>query len=196
MAIRRVLTEPPWSSREPAEGELVLRGRTASELWGFGQHPSTSLCLSILCGLYSEDGPRPQRAIELACGSGLLCVAAAKLGAASVIGVEEDAAARELTEENARRNGAHVRAQSGFADLEGDLALANLDAAQLLARAGEIAKLAPRGHLLAAGFVEEEREEVEQRFLALGFRLLYREAREGFIATVFKARAGDARASA
>jgi len=182
--------------REALEGELVLRGRTGSELWGFGQHPSTSLCLSILTGLYSESGPRPKRVIELDCGSGLLCIAAARLGAELAYGIEPDPGLRALAEENARHNQADARFvspahESTLAPF--DLALANLTAAELTDCAQTLATWAARGHLLIAGFVEEEREALEQKFLSLGFRFLYRETREGVIASIFKARTADAR---
>jgi ribosomal protein L11 methyltransferase len=196
MPFRRVITEPPWSTRRSTEDELVLRGRTERELWGFGQHPATSLCLSVLAGLYASDAPRPQRVVELSCGSGLLCIAAAALGAESVIGLDESDVTRALAEENARINDAQVRFQSGSAHTEpitADLVIANLTAQELLENATRLAQFAPRGLLLAAGFLESEREEIEQRFIALDFRLLYRETREEFLASVFKSRAGDRR---
>ncbi len=194
MSIRRVITEPPWSTRSSTADELVLRGRTERELWGFGQHPATSLCLSVLAGLYASNAPRPRRVVELSCGSGLLCIAAAALGAESVIGLDESDTTRALADENARLNNAQVRFQSGSAHTDPtatDLAIANLTAQELHESATRIAQLAPRGLLLAAGFLESERETVEQRFIALGFRFLYRETREEFLASVFKARAGD-----
>ncbi len=219
MPIRRIRTEPPWSTREPAQDELALRGRTATELWGFGQHPSTSLCLSLLVGLYAEEteasaggppegrlrAPRPKRVVELNCGSGLLCVAAAKLGAESAWGLEEDPALRAIAGENAQGNHAIARFvprdSPELRDAAGalrpfDLALANLTAEELQREAELLAVLTPRGHLLIAGFTEPERESLEQRFFSLGYRLLYRETREGFIASVLKARAGDALGSA
>jgi|GEM_PF-6924506 len=199
MATKRISTEPPWSSREPVAGELILRGRTRSELWGFGQHPSTSLCLSILTGLYSEHGPRPDRVVEFSCGSALLCIAANKLGALRVTGVEPDPELHAIAVENAQGNGARLELVASATDLIGvptTLTIANLSASGLQSNAELLAKLAAHGHLLIAGFVEEEREQTEQLFLQRNYRFLYRETRESLIATVFKARAADAKGAA
>jgi ribosomal protein L11 methylase PrmA len=199
MTAKRISTEPPWSSREPVAGELILRGRTRTELWGFGQHPSTSLCLSILVGLYGEHGPRPDRVVEFSCGSALLCIAASKLGALRVTGVEPDLELQAIAAENAQGNGARLELVADATDLVGvptTLTIANLSAQELQTHAGLLAKLAAHGHLLIAGFVEEEREQTEQLFLQRNSRFLYRETREGLIATVFKSRTADTHGAA
>jgi len=200
MTVLRIRTEPPWSTREAQAGELVLRGRTRSEVWGFGQHPSTSLCLSILAGMFGDGGPQPKRVVELACGTGLLCVAAAKLGARSTRGLEPDAGLRKIAEENAHGNDARglmFAATADELDIQGfDLTLANLTAPELHAQSELLARLAAGGHLLISGFVEEEREAIEQRFIGLGFRFLFRELREQVLACVLKSRAAEARGDA
>lgn len=112
---------PPWEA-PPADAVPVVidPGRA----FGTGGHPTTRLCLDFLQGL-----PRGSL-VDLGCGSGVLAVAAAKLGFAPVIAVDNDSAAIEVTEENAERNGVTVEARLGDASEgplpETDFAVANI----------------------------------------------------------------------
>lgn len=112
---------PPWEE-PPADAVAVVidPGRA----FGTGGHATTRLCLDFLQGL-----PRGSL-LDIGCGSGVLAVAAAKLGFAPVIAVDNDAAAVEATGENAARNGVTVAVHLSDA-LEGplpetDVAVANI----------------------------------------------------------------------
>jgi ribosomal protein L11 methyltransferase len=133
--------------------------------FGTGQHETTRLCLEAL-----EERLRPGATVlDLGCGSGVLSVAAALLGAARVDALDVDPAAVRATDENAARNGAGgvVRAAGGSlgeawpfpgrAAGRYDLALANLSArlVQELARP-LVEALRPGGVALASGFVGEQ----------------------------------------
>jgi ribosomal protein L11 methyltransferase len=113
---------PPWE-RPPADLDAVVidPGRA----FGTGAHATTRLCLELLGGL--ERGS----VLDLGCGSGVLAIAAAKLGFGPVFAVDNDPAAIEAAERNAQRNG--VELQLALADAVSDplpvadVLLANLD---------------------------------------------------------------------
>lgn len=134
---------PPWE--EPPAGSMAViidPGRA----FGTGSHPTTQLCLSFLHELARGS------LLDVGCGSGVLSVAAAKLGFAPVVAVDHDAAAVEATRRNAGANGVVVevrQANALTAELPvADVGLANLDLAAVEA-------LAPRldvGRLVTAGY--------------------------------------------
>jgi ribosomal protein L11 methyltransferase len=184
--VRRVVTVPVWDEREQADGELLLRmnlGTDAASAWGFGGHPTSSLCLSLLLGLYQGRGPRPRRVLDVGCGAGLLSIVAERLGAEEILGIDVDAAAPALAAENAARNGA-VRcrfATTPLGEVEGlhDLVLANLWSAALVAEnARLLAARARGGHVVTSGFKSHEADGVAAVFAAEGLRTLTAAERE------------------
>ena len=110
---RHLLIRPHWIPREPAAAELeiVLDPGMA---FGTGTHPSTQLCLRAL-----EDHVRPgHRVLDLGCGSGILAIAAAALGAAAVLALDNDPVAVTAARQNIALNSAaaHVCARHGSLD--------------------------------------------------------------------------------
>jgi ribosomal protein L11 methyltransferase len=94
------LVVPTWEVQEPQEGDLVLL-LDPGQAFGTGDHPTTRMCLELL-----EDLPLVgKRLADVGCGSGILAIGASKLGA-SVLAVDIDPVALEVTRENAERNGA------------------------------------------------------------------------------------------
>ena len=139
---------------------VVPAGRTVVHIdpgacFGSGTHPSTRLLL----GLLAADPPTGLRVADVGAGSGILAVAAAVLGAASVQAVDIDPASASTVGENASRNGVAsvVRAQTGSAgELEGpvELALVNVTAAvQVELAPAVLAAVAPGGRILLAGLL-------------------------------------------
>ena len=131
--------------------------------FGTGSHPTTAMCLAAL----AEAPPRGQSVLDYGCGSGILAIAALKLGAARALGVDIDPQALQATRRNAERNGIGPDAletllpdaqppAAGF-----DLILANILAAPLVALAPTLARSArPGGRLLLAGLLDWQAEEV------------------------------------
>ncbi len=91
---------PSWLEYEPREGDIPLL-LDPGMAFGTGLHPTTQLCLQLI-ERYGEPG---QRAMDLGCGSGILAIALAKLGAAHVVAVDNDPIAVAATAENVERNG-------------------------------------------------------------------------------------------
>jgi len=163
---------PAWESA-PGPGQT---GRTLRVLparaFGTGTHESTRLCLSALESLAAR---RPLgRVVDVGAGTGILAVAAALLGAASVAAVDIDPEAVESVRVHARMNavGLHlVRGDGGrpFASSRCDVVLANLTAPLLLEKRDEIAALgSASAAVVLAGFLREDADELAAAYAGLG----------------------------
>lgn len=160
----RLLVRPPWVDAEAGDRiELVIDPGRA---FGHGAHPTTVVCLEAVARLV---GPGAAVA-DVGCGSGVVAVAAARLGAASVVAVDIEPAAVAATDDNARRNGvADVVTTALAADpgapLAGtdpgsfDVVVANIGAAMLVGLAGHLLAAA-RGPLVLSGTLDPPPPEV------------------------------------
>ena len=93
---------PIWEEVENADHAIHIKVDPLLA-FGSGNHATTKQCLEALCFVYRED--RPQRVLDLGCGTGILAVAAAKLGAATVLAVDYSSLAVETAERNCHING-------------------------------------------------------------------------------------------
>ena len=156
------MIKPSWRRHHKADDEVVI-DLDPGMAFGTGLHPTTRLCLEAL-EARADRGPLG-RALDVGCGSGILSIAAVKLGATRAVGVDIDPIAIEATVANARHNrvGKRVRAREGtIPSGEGpfDLVLANLIAGLLVELAANLAaELVPGGTLIASGiFIDREPE--------------------------------------
>jgi ribosomal protein L11 methyltransferase len=129
--------------------------------FGTGTHPTTALCLEWL----DRHPPADRQVLDYGCGSGILALAALRLGAAAAIGVDHDPQALEASRENARRNGLAERLRVFLPGDEprvpADLLLANILAAPLIDLAAELARrVRPGGAILLSGILQEQAEAV------------------------------------
>ena len=129
--------------------------------FGTGTHPTTALCLSWLDG----HDIRGKTIIDFGCGSGVLAIAALKLGARHAIAVDHDPQAVLATRDNAERNGVSDRIEVLHSDdFEGhtaDLVIANILANILIALSAKIAGLLkPGGQLVMSGILREQSQAV------------------------------------
>jgi ribosomal protein L11 methyltransferase len=130
---------PPWTpAPAPERIDIVV---DPGQAFGTGAHPTTRMCLELLGGL-EPGGPL----MDLGCGSGVLAIAAVRLGWSPVEGVDFDPLAVEATLENAQRNGVAVAARQVDLVRDGPAPSAPTVAANLLRPLLE--------HVAAAGFAE------------------------------------------
>lgn len=127
--------------------------------FGTGSHPTTHLCLEWIT---EQVGPG-QRVLDYGCGSGILGIAAARMGAAEVLGVDIDDKALEAAAANATRNGVALRLQHSAEPLEArfDRVVANILTNPLCVLAPVLAaRVAPGGRLALSGVLEPQAGQV------------------------------------
>jgi ribosomal protein L11 methyltransferase len=160
---------PPWE--RPPAGALAVTIEPA-RAFGTGAHPTTRLCLELLLDV------RRGCLLDVGCGSGVLAVAAARLGFAPVFAVDVEHEAVEETRRNAKANGVAVEARLADA-LRDDLPVPNVAVANIARDAVEaLARRSPAAVLVTSGYLRDERLEVA------GYRHAERREREGWAADV------------
>jgi ribosomal protein L11 methyltransferase len=126
----------PWNIEPPADGEHIVVRLDPGLAFGSGTHPTTALCLEWLDGLDLAG----KSVIDYGCGSGILAIAALKLGAAHAVGVDNDPQALLASHDNAERNGVAERLD---VHLPGDEPKAAADVFVANILAGPLGELAP-----------------------------------------------------
>ena len=160
--VGKIIVAPPWD----APITIVVQ---PSMGFGTGHHATTRLCLAALQQL----DLRGLTVIDAGTGSGVLAMAASLLGAANVIGIDDDADAVGAARENLGLNSnARVTLQVGdvrsVAPAKADVVLANLTGALLVSAARQLRQLTDsRGRLILSGFVTREERDVFQAFAPL-----------------------------
>ena len=181
------MIRPTWRRhrREPDDVVLALDPGMA---FGTGLHPTTRLCLAALEALADGGAIDGARVLDVGCGSGILAIAAVKLGAAEALGVDTDPIAIESTLANARRNRLVRRIRARVGSLPSreppfDVVLANLIAGVLVPLAGPLHdELRPGGTLLASGIFIDREGEVRAAFEAAGLVVTDRSAEGDWVA--------------
>lgn len=137
MPFGRRLWVYPWNIEPPADAALAIVRLDPGLAFGTGTHPTTALCLAWLDGLDLAG----KTLLDYGCGSGVLAVAALKLGAAHAVGIDNDPQALTASRDNAQRNGvaAHldVYLPAACPAAPADVLVANI-------LAGPLGELAPR----------------------------------------------------
>lgn len=172
----RLTVVPLWEDYTPAENENVLR-MDPGMAFGTGSHETTRLC-AMLVDKYMLPG---SRVLDVGTGSGILAIAASKLGAASVRAYDIDPVAVRIAEENAGQNGCRnvVCAQSdllknvSLSDGKYDFVCANIVADIILRMAKDIGKFVnDGGYLAVSGIIDRQAEDVKLALISSGFKLI------------------------
>jgi ribosomal protein L11 methyltransferase len=170
----RVAVAPPWDAGAMAGDPTVMTVVIEPAMgFGSGHHATTRLCLEALQRIDLHG----RFVLDVGTGSGVLALAAARLGATKVLGIDIDPDALDNARGNAELNGGpqHVEfRQADFrqgAGFEADVVVANLTGGLLTAGAPDLTRaVAPGGTLILSGITAEERDAVYRAFEA-GFRL-------------------------
>ena len=163
----RLVVRPPWEEAIGAEIEIVI---DPGQAFGTGAHATTRLCLEMMLSLSADGG-----FLDLGCGSGVLAIAAARLGWDPVVALDYDPASVEAAVDNALVNGVAVSVSRY--DLRSDpvvsapVVAANLLRPLLLAWCGRLAGVLPASLpevVIASGLLVGEADEVAGAFGRLG----------------------------
>jgi ribosomal protein L11 methyltransferase len=170
---RALLVAPPWET--PAASERVVLVIEPGRAFGTGHHGTTAGCLELLEALVA--GSRPARALDLGTGSGILAIAAARLGVTDVLACDLDPDAVAAATANAARNGVGERVRAVLGDAAtlatepAPLVVANLLASAHRALARRYAGLvAVGGALVLGGLLDAEASVVAAALAVHGFR--------------------------
>ncbi len=148
---------PSWCAPpDPSALNLALDPGVA---FGTGSHPTTRLCLEWL----AETVTRECSVLDYGCGSGILAIAAARLGARAVAGTDVDPQALRASAENARANGvaAEFAAPDALGDARFDVVVANILANPLILLAPALAmRVRPGGRIALAGLLDAQADQV------------------------------------
>ena len=174
-----LLLKPSWSKRKPRRGQAVVVLDPGLS-FGTGQHPTTRFCLEQLAAARADALPRSF--LDIGTGSGILAIAAAKLGYRPVEAFDFDPDSVRVARENARRNNVSRRLRVSKADLtklssrsakKFDFVCANLIYDLLLAERSRILhRVSSCGTLVLAGILTTQFELVQRAYEAKGWKLI------------------------
>jgi ribosomal protein L11 methyltransferase len=224
---RRLMVKPSWDVSPVKRADLLI-SLDPGMAFGTGQHPTTRMCLELLeqameqfivqCSGFTDQGSEPSRknlrtmnyelrtlnkgpaVLDLGTGSGLLAIAALRLGAATVLALDTDKVACRIASDNIRHNGGDRRiiVKRGSLDAAGrrtfDLILANLTAEPLISLAPRLARaLKLTGRLIASGILASQEARVSGIFRRCGLVVERTRSNRGWVALVCRRRVAPAR---
>lgn len=177
---KRLWIQPSWQEAgEGLQADDVVLTLDPGMAFGTGLHPTTQMCLQAL-EEYVQEG---MRVLDVGTGSGILAIAAARLGAAEVLAIDTDPLSVEATVENAAQNGVADRIevrQGTLSDLSHiqaqgwDIVVVNILAPVIISMLENDALLeyvAPQGYLLLSGIIDTQSEAVQSALQAAGGRV-------------------------
>jgi ribosomal protein L11 methyltransferase len=175
---------------EAAPADKIIMEITAATAFGTGEHPTTSSCL-IACQTFFDE-KQHKTALDVGCGSGILSIALAKLGARHVYAYDNDEEATRISRENIEINRVTSRVEviknknCEFDCRLYDFVVANILADPLIAISNAItSSLKEKGILVLSGFMSDEND-VLQKYLSLGLKLKFRYDHKGWVTLVLK----------
>lgn len=162
---------------EPLEGDYIDIVLDPGMAFGTGQHPTTRLCLEAIERI-CDDSP-PESILDMGAGSGLLAIAAGKLGAKGIVAIDNDPISVEASRVNAEING--VELESLLDDTPPnrtfDLVVANILAGPLIEMAEKLSRCVGK-HLILSGLLREQVDSVSQAYVDVGMQVVRTDAME------------------
>ena len=169
----RLVVRPTWESYTAQPGDLVI-DLDPGMAFGTGTHETTALC-AVLIEAYCRQG----QVLDIGTGSGILAIAAAKLGAQRVLALDIDPVAVKVARENVAQNGLtdRVRVEQGdpLSGVAGqyDMAVANILADVIISLAGPVKQhVKPEGVFICSGIIRERAEDVRAALEGAGHTIV------------------------
>jgi ribosomal protein L11 methyltransferase len=192
LILSRLLVKPPWSRRQPARDQVAVVINPGLS-FGTGHHPTTQFCLEQVVA--HRPSTTSKSFLDIGTGSGILAIAAAKLGYETVDAFDADPEAVRIARANARQNRTLQRIHFWQQDLARlpvrsstrySLVCANLISDVLrVERQRIVARVVEDGFLVLAGILKTEFPQVRHAFRESGFRLLSQRAKGEWCSGIF-----------
>ena len=165
-----IIVKPTWERYTPSSRDIVIE-IDPGMAFGTGQHASTRMCIEAIENIIMKDRSINEwKVLDVGCGTGILGITAAKMGAQDVICVDIDKKAAEIAAENAAINNVSLRILNknvAAIDKPRNLIIANLTAKLLLTlRSNLLQLLLPEGYLIISGIIEQDVKTIEEQFIA------------------------------
>ena len=181
---KRLVIRPSWESWQAAPGDLIIE-LDPGMAFGTGTHETTAMCVEMI-----EKHYQGGRVLDVGTGSGILAIAAARLGAQSVLGVDIDPMAVEVARENVEKNGLSdvidIRQGdlvAGLDDVKCEFAVANILADVIALLAAPLrAHLAPNATFVCSGILKEREQDVVDVLTQNGYQLFDRQQKGDWVA--------------
>jgi ribosomal protein L11 methyltransferase len=171
-ASKRVVIRPPWEEYLPKDGEIVIE-INPSMAFGTGHHETTRLCIQAIEEILGN--LRIKNVLDVGCGSGILSIAAIKLGVNEATGLDMDPVAVEEAKKNSEKNSTShsIKLLCGYIESVNekfDLIVANISGEAILLMKKELRlKLNSTGKLLVSGIPDSRRDEIVYGLEKAGF---------------------------
>ncbi|MDY7041330.1 MAG: 50S ribosomal protein L11 methyltransferase [Chloroflexota bacterium] len=186
---RRLVIKPTWLTYSPSPGEAIIE-LDPGMAFGTGLHPTTRQCLLAL-----EEHLHPGMSVlDLGSGSGILAIAAARLGASEVLALDTDPTAVEVARANVRANGVQRRVAVTHGSLHAvqgtfDMLLVNILAQVIieLVAQGLVDCLKPGGFIVTAGIIEGQAAGVEAALQEQGMSIVERRMERDWVSLIAQA---------
>jgi ribosomal protein L11 methyltransferase len=165
-----IIVKPTWERYTPSSRDIVIE-IDPGMAFGTGQHASTRMCIEALEDIIMKDRTvKDWKVLDVGCGTGILGITAAKLGAQDVICVDIDKKAIEIARENAAIN--HVEDRLRIINKDAmmlneprNLIIANLTSKLLLKLRQHFTQLLlPEGYMILSGIIEQDAKDIEENF--------------------------------
>jgi len=170
----KTVIKPSWEEYVPQEDELIIE-MDPGMAFGTGTHETTKMC-AVLGEKYIMEN---DRVLDLGCGTAILGILAAKLGASSVLAVDIDEAAVKTARQNVEKNGESNKVKVMRGTLNDvpekafDLIFINIIADVILEISRDIKKYVKSGtHIILSGIIKDRKAEVKNKYTDLGFILI------------------------
>lgn len=186
---KRLVIKPSWENWEKQPGDLIIE-LDPGMAFGTGTHETTAMCVELI-----EKHYHGGRVLDVGTGSGILAIAAARLGATDVLGVDIDPMAVRVARENVEKNGLSDAIDiregdlvAGLGDVRCDFAVANILADVIALLAGPLKKhLVPGAQFVCSGILKEREDDVKAVLEKNGYRLFDRLQKGDWVALAARA---------
>lgn len=192
---RRIVVKPPWITLR-SRGMIVI-DIDPGMAFGTGTHQTTRLCIRALEKSFTDASSAPRMVLDVGIGSGILSIAAAKLGARRVTGIDVDQRAIDNARKNIRINrmGRRIRVKKTTITHireQFDVVVVNIDASSIEEmRNPLVERVLPGGILILSGFLDEEVDFVTGLFSNGSFALVEVSIEEGWTCVILKKAGGS-----